>query len=685
MAKSIQEALAEVQRKINEVVSAPGANPLRKPDPVGSGRGTSMGGPSINDSAALRAAAANRSSSAPRPIARPIAAASAPRPAASAGPSNADIYARHGVGGNDEAGGAFFRAQADIAARDRAAAAPAARPAPAAAPRPSTGNPDVLKQQKELISQGHKITADGIMGPKTQAALDAQKKTDSMKMGRGSMGAAPAGSEGSQDQATALNKALKDKESTQNTVDAMSKHYSDAPSDNLSKTSDAGKEMADKFAGKVGTDDSGNTPALPSRSQQAADEPIETESGPNKGKKKMSESALIDAFLKLQNTNHSNIFEAAKKMKGVCPKCGKSPCQCDGDPKKMEEEALDEKLIGNQKKLDKNHNNKLDSQDFKMLRGSKKMEEAAKPDFLDLDKDGNKKESMKKAAKDAKKMEEETIEEASYSAKAARAGKDIGKPGKQFSKISSSAAKRYGSKAAGERVAGAILAKMRAKHGMEEEVTFSDEELAHIASIVEEAGPVDQGKGDQRRLRGQQTSRGIGDTVPNRDLTDEFEYIDEMARGVKAGTKRGSYKNTKSTRGGMSKAEAPSMPDEAPKGVPDLMSQIRHGHEDEHGFKEIEHPASTPEAPMKKRIHRSELHGVYDKHFGSVDNPPKPREKEKIVSDFYQKHFGDSRTSVATTKGVKTDDKLIAAANAKNNKKVSLGGSKLVGGSKKEW
>ncbi len=51
----------------------------------------------------------------------------------------------------------------------------------------------------------------------------------------------------------------------------------------------------------------------------------------------------------------------------------------------------------------------------------------------------------------------------SYSAKAAVRGKDIGKPGKNFSKIASSAADRYGSKAAGERVAGAILAKLRAK------------------------------------------------------------------------------------------------------------------------------------------------------------------------------------------------------------------------------
>ena len=51
----------------------------------------------------------------------------------------------------------------------------------------------------------------------------------------------------------------------------------------------------------------------------------------------------------------------------------------------------------------------------------------------------------------------------SYSAKAARKGKDIGKPGKNFSKIAAKAGKRYGSEAAGKRVAGAILAKQRAK------------------------------------------------------------------------------------------------------------------------------------------------------------------------------------------------------------------------------
>jgi hypothetical protein len=57
-----------------------------------------------------------------------------------------------------------------------------------------------------------------------------------------------------------------------------------------------------------------------------------------------------------------------------------------------------------------------------------------------------------------------------YSAKKARAGKDIGKPGKMFSKIAKSAGKEYGSKERGEKVAGAVLAKLRAKESVEENV-----------------------------------------------------------------------------------------------------------------------------------------------------------------------------------------------------------------------
>ena len=52
--------------------------------------------------------------------------------------------------------------------------------------------------------------------------------------------------------------------------------------------------------------------------------------------------------------------------------------------------------------------------------------------------------------------------------------KDEGKPGKNFAKIAKSAGARYGSKAAGERVAGAVRAKL-AKQGKLEEVHTGDE------------------------------------------------------------------------------------------------------------------------------------------------------------------------------------------------------------------
>ena len=60
-------------------------------------------------------------------------------------------------------------------------------------------------------------------------------------------------------------------------------------------------------------------------------------------------------------------------------------------------------------------------------------------------------------------QEDEELDEATLSAKAARAGKDIGKKGKMFDVIAKKAAKRYGSEDRGRKVAGAILAKMRAK------------------------------------------------------------------------------------------------------------------------------------------------------------------------------------------------------------------------------
>ena len=83
----------------------------------------------------------------------------------------------------------------------------------------------------------------------------------------------------------------------------------------------------------------------------------------------------------------------------------------------------------------------------------------AKPDFLDMDKDGNKKESMKKAIKDKKVSEAAKpsagLSKAKKSAvvKDAKAGKDIGKPGKSFDKV----AKAAGGGKKGEKIAAAAM------------------------------------------------------------------------------------------------------------------------------------------------------------------------------------------------------------------------------------
>jgi hypothetical protein len=124
------------------------------------------------------------------------------------------------------------------------------------------------------------------------------------------------------------------------------------------------------------------------------------------------------------------------------------------------------------KKKDESVNPDFKSKFDKMVEAAK-----AKPDFLDMDKDGDKKEPMKKALADKKKKG--PVEE----------GKDEGKPGKNFAKIAKKAAKKYGSKEAGERVAGAVRKKVLAKESkmvaesVEQKLTFKQ-----MVKLVQESG-----------------------------------------------------------------------------------------------------------------------------------------------------------------------------------------------------
>jgi hypothetical protein len=79
------------------------------------------------------------------------------------------------------------------------------------------------------------------------------------------------------------------------------------------------------------------------------------------------------------------------------------PAKKPATPSKQPVAVKTEELKGGQKKLDVDKDGKLEKSDFAKLRSKKGVKEAAKPDFLDMDKDGNKKEPMKKAVADKKK------------------------------------------------------------------------------------------------------------------------------------------------------------------------------------------------------------------------------------------------------------------------------------------
>ena len=647
--KSILEALAEVQRKVNEQRTKNAETnweTINEMGRDGGGGGTAVAQDNAKKQAEKDAAAAAAEAKKNADI-KAAQIRIADRNNANPTPYDAENAKRQGI---------VARAADAVTGSPAPTAAAAPASAPAAAPAPKMPGTSGATMPSSVPGAGAKASSFGISGPTSSSgAVASAPKPPSAPAAAPKQVAKPAAPQAQSQPAPKPDFGY-------------AQSGSDADTSANFFAADAARMRAQ--GGKAANDFSS-----------------ETESGGKTKGKKMSESTLINAALSL--IGKENMFVEAKKMKAGCSKCGKSPCQCAGDPKKMEEEALDEKLIGNQKKLDKNHNNKLDSEDFKILRGKKmeeetekldeggnpvnkvkknaavsavgaknrddhyldrmnpdvadkirgreklsgkdrqwNMEEAKKPkpDYLDMDNDGNKKESMKKAIKDKK-------------------------------------IKDYRSD--------------RDKHGeMEEEVTFSEEELAHIAAILEAdapaKAPVDGNKNYKVNAKGNEV--GTGATAG--DLTDE--YIDEMARGVKAGTKRGSYKG-KTHRGGMSKADTSSEPAEEPKGVPHVLDQIRHGQEDEHGFKTITHPASSPEAPVTKSIHRSELHGFYDKYH----NTEKPREKEKAYSDFLGKHFGDERATKETTKKVETDLSKVDKSTLKGaGPKVSLGGSKNVGGSK---
>lgn len=131
-----------------------------------------------------------------------------------------------------------------------------------------------------------------------------------------------------------------------------------------------------------------------------------------------------------------------------------------------------------------------------------------------------------------------------YSAKKARAGEDIGRPGKQFAKIAKDAAERYGSKERGEKVAGAVLAKLRKGVGEAAKPDYIDldkdgnrTEPMKTAARQAKKGPVDEVKLADLPVR-QVKGRAYGAQPEEFDQDDQDEVQDKQPK--KAGRPKGT-------------------------------------------------------------------------------------------------------------------------------------------------
>jgi hypothetical protein len=181
---------------------------------------------------------------------------------------------------------------------------------------------------------------------------------------------------------------------------------------------------------------------------------------------KLVSEGLSEKTLSKLTDNQINIL--ADRMLGEQMKKGDVVVPTNTDPNKIKQltaQGLDvalvnkpategdmtEELKGNQKKIDKNHNGKIDAQDFKILKGQKTKTCAhCGKEMSNCSCDDSHLGESKPSAGLSKEKKSEVV-------KKAKSGGDIGKKGKGFEKLANKAAKEYGSKEAGKKVAAAAM------------------------------------------------------------------------------------------------------------------------------------------------------------------------------------------------------------------------------------
>lgn len=181
----------------------------------------------------------------------------------------------------------------------------------------------------------------------------------------------------------------------------MSKHY------NLTVTDDNGKSVTT-------SNTSTEHPEEVLRMMQLAGMQSEPQCGMESVEENEYQPTPANDKLDLDDYSKKSPESISKQPKKLQPSRGDNPLEYSLDENEIFEslmnefETVDEGKVnpGLQAYLDKKKGKKDDKDDK-----DDKVEEKAKPDFADIDKDGNKKETMKKAAKDKKEKANESIEE----------------------------------------------------------------------------------------------------------------------------------------------------------------------------------------------------------------------------------------------------------------------------------
>jgi phage anti-repressor protein len=272
---------------------------------------------------------------------------------------------------------------------------------------------------------------------------------------------------------------------------------------------------------------------------------------------------------------------------------------------------------------------------------------------------------------DAKQLTESAAiaEKADYSAKKAAAGKDIGKPGKAFAKIAKSAGKEYGSKAAGERVAGAVLNKLRAKKSVEEAEVDESALQAYIGDkkygktgmdALRKAGREGASKDKMSQIRNRYNK------MDEADMEEGNEFSGELAQARASGAKQfkvdGKSYPVKEEGGAPMTAKQKSFAKLAPPA-----DKITFADKIAGAKKEVDEMLGDVAAEAMKKAITGRLAGnsEVDEGYAEMDAYLKQREKEKGTGKFDKK-----KISTGTVYTRKMDDLEDEPTDADGNKIV---------------